>query len=208
MEELRSTEILDREIQEDARKKAEKILKTADAECAEILAQVTFRIERVKAEKTAEYASRLEAVRRDSSAAIPLEKQRRLVSYVDRQVREAILDWFSSLSAEKRLALLSRHAERYRTALAGKPLVISVCGYGEKEVASLAAGLFGSGNIASVRTLSASEAERAGFSDGFYIETEDASIACRVSLEEVRDMILSDKRQELADCLLAGRLPE
>ena len=31
MEELRSTDILDKEIQDDARKKAEKILKNADA---------------------------------------------------------------------------------------------------------------------------------------------------------------------------------
>ena len=33
MQELRSTEILDKEIQTDARKKADKLLKKADADC-------------------------------------------------------------------------------------------------------------------------------------------------------------------------------
>jgi len=207
MEELRSTEILDREIQEDARRKAEKILKGADSECADILSQVAVRIAKVQADKKAEYASRIEAVRRDAEAAIPLEKQRRLVSYVDSQVREAILDWFSSLTAEKRLELLSRHAERYRSALSLKRLTISACGYSEKDAQRFARDLFGAESIASVRILTASEAAKAGFTDGFRIETEDKSIVCRVTLEEVRDMILSDKRQEIADALLGGRLP-
>ena len=40
MEELRSTEILDREIQADARKKAENILKKAEKSCEDILNSV------------------------------------------------------------------------------------------------------------------------------------------------------------------------
>ena len=37
MQELRSTDILDKEIEADARRKAEAILKRADKECEEIL---------------------------------------------------------------------------------------------------------------------------------------------------------------------------
>ena len=40
MQELRSTDILDKEIEADARRKAEAILKRADKECEEILASV------------------------------------------------------------------------------------------------------------------------------------------------------------------------
>ena len=48
MEELRSAEILDKEIQDDARKKAEKILRNADSQCDQIMAQVESRLEEVK----------------------------------------------------------------------------------------------------------------------------------------------------------------
>ena len=40
MQELRSTEILDKEIEADAKRKAEAILKRAEEECADILASV------------------------------------------------------------------------------------------------------------------------------------------------------------------------
>ena len=51
MEELRSTDILDREIQSDARKKAENILKKADRQCADILNSVGKTIEDARAAK-------------------------------------------------------------------------------------------------------------------------------------------------------------
>ena len=55
MEELRSTEILDKEIQEDARRKAERILRKTDVECEKIKNSVSTRIETVTSEKNEEY---------------------------------------------------------------------------------------------------------------------------------------------------------
>ena len=45
MQELRSTDILDKEIQADARKKAERMLAKADSDCAKLLASVETDIE-------------------------------------------------------------------------------------------------------------------------------------------------------------------
>ncbi len=50
MEELRSTEILDKEIRSDARKKAERILSKAEVDCQMILAEVDDRVENAKKE--------------------------------------------------------------------------------------------------------------------------------------------------------------
>ena len=47
MQELRSTDILDKEIQADARKKAERMLQKADAECANLLESVGQDIEKL-----------------------------------------------------------------------------------------------------------------------------------------------------------------
>ena len=80
MEELRSTEILDKEIQEDARKKAGRILRDADAEAAKILAAVDSRVAAIRKEKENAYEQKIAAFKRDAEAALPLEEKRFLVS--------------------------------------------------------------------------------------------------------------------------------
>ena len=45
MQELRSTEILDKEIEADARRKAEAILKKADEECVQIMEGVKTKLD-------------------------------------------------------------------------------------------------------------------------------------------------------------------
>ena len=76
MEELRSTEILDKEIQEDARKKADKIVKNSQIEAQNILDSVDGRIEVARQEKEKFYAEKLTRFERDTNASLPLEKQR------------------------------------------------------------------------------------------------------------------------------------
>ena len=83
MEELRSTEILDKEIQEDARKKADKIVKNSQKEAQNIIDGVSGRIETAKQEKEKLYAEKLTRFERDTNASLPLEKQRFLVSFED-----------------------------------------------------------------------------------------------------------------------------
>ena len=51
MQELRSTDILDKEIQADARKKAERMLAKTDSECEKLIASVESDIEKAAEEK-------------------------------------------------------------------------------------------------------------------------------------------------------------
>ena len=55
MEELRSTEILDKEIREEARRKAEKILKEAEIDCREIGQKTEARFAEDEQQQKAEY---------------------------------------------------------------------------------------------------------------------------------------------------------
>ena len=81
MEELRSAEILNREIQNEARKKAEKLLKDAEVEVARIQKASETRIKKLREEKQELFAQRLQHIQHDIEAAIPLEKERFLVSF-------------------------------------------------------------------------------------------------------------------------------
>jgi len=60
MEELRSTEILDKEIREDARRKANRILNNATLECEKILEDVNNRFEKDAETKKAEYQFKID----------------------------------------------------------------------------------------------------------------------------------------------------
>jgi V/A-type H+/Na+-transporting ATPase subunit E len=208
MEELRSTEILDREILEDARRKAERILASGEAECLQIINDVSSRLDRVRADKEAEYSKKNDAYRRDAESAIPLEKARHLVSFVDISVQESLDSWFKEIGPEKRLSLYAKQLERLKSVLNDARLNVWFIGYSETEIRLLVTNIFGKDSISSMAVLDVKNAAQAGCTDGLYIETTDSSIRCRASLEEVRERLLSEKRQELADVLFDGRLPE
>jgi V/A-type H+-transporting ATPase subunit E len=107
MQELRSTDILDKEIEADAKRKAEAILKRADKECEEILASVQNKINVARQEKEEFYSKKLDAFEKDLTASGPLEKQRFQVSFIQDEVITAINKYLSALKEEERLALVT-----------------------------------------------------------------------------------------------------
>ena len=109
MQELRSTDILDKEIQADARKKAERMLAKADSDCAKLLASVDTDIEKAGAEKEEFFAHKLEAFEKDRMAVVPLEKERFKVSFIQNSVIQNINKYLEGLSEEKRLSLVARN---------------------------------------------------------------------------------------------------
>ena len=208
MEELRSTEILDREIRDDARRKAEKILKDADRGCAAIASEVAARIAELRAAKEAEIAARLESYRRDSESRLPLDKERRLVSFIDSSVTSALEQWFRDIGPERRLTLYGSLLARYRPTFGGKRVRVLYTGYSADAARALAEGALGSSSILTVDELKSAEAARIRVSDGFLAVAEDRSLSCRATREELTRSILEDRRQELAEALFGGRLPE
>jgi V/A-type H+-transporting ATPase subunit E len=208
MEELRSTEILDQEIREDARRKAEKILKDAERDCAAIASEASVRIAELRAAKESETKTRVESYRRDAESRLPLDKERRLVSFIDSSVNAALEEWFRGIGPERRLALYGALLARYRPTLDEKRVRVSCSGYATDAARSIVEGTLGKGSILSVAELDGPEAARVRLSDGLLVEAEDRSLSFRATREELTRSILEDRRQELAEALFGGRLPE
>jgi len=208
MEELRSTDILDREIRDDARRKAEKSLAASEAECALIASETASRLDADKASKKDECAKALASYERDVAAAIPLEKERRLVSFVDAEVRSALDARLADLGPTGRLSLYGRLLSRYSPRFNGVPVRVFSVGFAPADARAAADRAFGRERVVSSEPLDPERAARAGCSDGIIVEAEDGSIVCRASIEEVRGEILDSRRQELAEALFGGRLPE
>jgi vacuolar-type H+-ATPase subunit E/Vma4 len=62
--------------------------------------------------------------------------------------------------------------------------------------------------VASFEGLSESRARASGLADGLIVEDESGTIRLRATSEEIRQELLSNKREELAKALFGGRIPE
>jgi len=107
MEELQSTEILDREILEDARKKAQRILKTAD----ETIRAQTSEWEKKTVESIGElekkYREQKEAEVEKVMARLPIDKLRSKVEKIDSMLQSAVEAWYGSLNRSRIIELLT-----------------------------------------------------------------------------------------------------
>lgn len=230
MQELRSTDILDKEIQADARKKAERMLAKADSDCAKLLASVDTDIEKAAEEKKEFFAHKLDAFEKDRMAVVPLEKERFKVSFIQNAVIQNINKYLEALTEEKRLDLVFRDFDLgFNTnpkndrvkALSEACLDRSYFNADRRFNAYVygfsvsAAKNFLSSKLGD-KLLSCTETKFGAFAledeiglanpQGIILESEDKNFRCRLTLSEVIEKLLDTNRAELSATLFGGDL--
>lgn len=208
MEEFRSTEILDKEIQADARKKAEKILAKADVDCALLLEEVSGRIEKAKKELEDKYALKIAAFEKDLSATLPLEKERFLVSFIQLSIEKAINAYLAKLSDEEKIDLVLKKSVKIEDVLKSKKLNALYYGFQESLVKKTVGKKF---DLISVKETEFNKMiieNDLGITDrkGIILESEDKAIRVRMTLSEVISQIQDKYRAELYSALFGERL--
>ncbi len=212
MEELRSTDILDKEIQDDARKKAEKILKNADAQGQQILADVETRLESAKKDRESYYSQKVAQFKKDLDSSLPLEKSRFLVSYISSSVASAINDYLKTISQEKRIQLVLTMLNRFESLTDGKSFEAAVYGFN----LDLAKNELNKNNKLHISSFLATEFAKTGevavdgieIHEGIILVSDDKVVKIRLTLEELFSELIDKYRNELAVTLFGGRLPE
>ncbi|MBQ0052406.1 MAG: hypothetical protein KBT11_10155 [Treponema sp.] len=212
MEELRTTEILDKEIEADARKKAEKILAKAEEECARVLAEVSDRVNEASRQKEEYYKEKLAHFEKNVEAALPLEKERFLISFYADSVSKAFNAYLKELGEEKRLGLISKRIEKISQVLLEKKINASVFGF-EKSAAEKMLKSSAVKNLASVADTSFEKSGEEAcdgndFHEGIILEAEDKSFRVRLTVDQLVREIKDQYSNELATTLFGGRLPE
>lgn len=206
MQELRSTDILDKEILTDARKKAEKILKKADSDCAELLARVETDIAKAKAEKEDFFNKKLDAYEKDQKNSIPLEKQRFEVSFIQNAVAAEINAYLLSLTEEKRLEIATKNFN-FSTEMNFKAYVY---GFDLAEASKFLAKKLGNNLLSCEMTVFRKMAleDDCGLTkpQGIILESEDKNFRARLTLSEVCGALMNVYRNELANALFGGSL--
>ncbi|MDR0758660.1 MAG: ATPase [Treponema sp.] len=200
MEELQSTEVLDREILEDARRKAQRILKTADETAASGTKKWEKKTEDDLKGIRDKYAARFEASRNEIMARLPLDKRRTRLAKIETLLQDAASLYVAGLPRPRLLALLERELKKRAGELDSSKLegTASVRGLSGEETASLLKAVFPDGTWA----ITAGEHRRIapGVFPALVVDTLAARIT--VSIDAVMETLLRDKRVELAAALL------
>ncbi len=125
MEEIRSTEALDREILEDARKKADRILKAAEQRLESDKETWKKKTESDLAELERLHVQRVEKHRQEVMARLPLDKRRARAERSERILNGAMEEYLAKLPLEKQLDLLKAELEDRSSYLTPGPVTIA-----------------------------------------------------------------------------------
>ncbi|MCQ2241274.1 V-type ATP synthase subunit E family protein [Treponema sp.] len=206
MEELRSTDVLDREIRADSEKKAAEILARAEENAKTILGEVQERILKAKEEVDAASKKRLGVLEKNLGASLPLEKQRYLVSFINDSIVEAMKTYFVNLDSSKKEQLIENLAKNAKAVTGDANVTALATGNMTKACAEkILKNVYGS---ACIKVEENHKHDDDLLAYGIILSTEDGKITCRLTLEEKTNEILSQKREQLALALFGGRLPE
>lgn len=201
MDELRSSEALEREIREDSRKRAEKLLKQAEEETRRYLDADAREAQAELDGLRRKYAEKAGAYRREHMARLPMDKKRRRIEWAQARLDAALKAEFSLMGDEDLLDLMLPRLRSVSGFFHGKGCAVRVSGLGGKAVRdSLSPILPGLSPGAIVEE--GSDAMR-----GVRVTSEDGRIMFGVSEESLRDELLDDYRAELVAALL-GKVEE
>ena len=210
MEELRSTEILDKEIQADARQKVETILKTAEEECKRLKNGVADRVEEAKLEKQSYFDKKIKAASRDMEASLPLEKSRFKVSFIESQIIQSINEYLRALPQEKHIQLLLSGLDSQKDLIADKKLNAFVYGMELKNVKPVLSKKLGSNLLSCEKTEFCKYVleDEIGLenNEGIILETEDKAFRCRLTLVQIFSGLLDKYRAELSSALFENKI--
>ena len=197
MEELQSTELLDREILEDARKKAHRVLKTADDAIKAKSTEWERKLSADLDELGKKYAKQLKLAEDEIMARLPIDQRRTKAKKIEELLNAAVAHWYASLSRERVLELLQKELAK-RLALgdtiSGSQIRVFVHGIEQAEAKSL---------LQTVLPGAACTIEEVHSADAYpeiTVETPQARVYA--SIKKLVDFFLAEKRAELDEALL------
>jgi vacuolar-type H+-ATPase subunit E/Vma4 len=204
MEELQSTDVLDREILEDARKKAYRILKASEEGVKSAAELWNKKTSAAIAESREHYASRFVTMKDEIVARLLLDKRRIRSEKIEFLLKRAMVDYLQSLPRKILLSLLEselhlRLAELQATdEFPATDVTVRITNLSSTESEAILKKYLKPETWTLETTGSATFGE-----DKFPRLTLDApSVRINASIDSIGDALLEDKRTELLTALL------
>jgi vacuolar-type H+-ATPase subunit E/Vma4 len=190
MEVLNTGEELGRQILEDARKKASRVLEAVDKECAAIREEgrrvAETEISRVRADGDRTIA----ALRAEMEAALPLDFLRTRLGFIQDTVTAALRAFLEGLSLGDLAGILEGRIRKAAGALAGRTVTVLHGGLDARLAKQTVERAVPGIAISAVRPLPAGR--------GLEIESDDGRVRFRCTTAELEAELLEERREELA----------
>ena len=201
MEVLKSGDALEKQVLDDARTKAARILAEAERESAAIRDEWQRKTEQELNRMEADKDARVRAVRQELESTLPLDFMRARLSYIQECVDRALQEYFAGLAPAVLARVLGRMMRRMPPVFRGSTTVAYASGMQEQEVKRLVEENVPGVIVKDVKEM-ATRASADGGDTGIVLETTDGRISFRGTLRELRAQLLEDNREELAAALL------
>lgn len=205
MQELRSTEFLDKQIHDEAVKKVQAILEQTEKDCKEIESSVEQNVNDVKKQKQEVYEKRLSVLKKNLEATLPLEKQRLELSFVQESLTKAINEYIFSLSEDDRLSMLISSLKEKKALLSKNKFTAYIYGF-DFEKAKKAVEKEIKADLSDVKKtefgkLIVEDGIELTQQQGIILESEDRSMRLRLTLSQLVNSVLDNNRDRLVAAL-------
>ncbi|MDR1389415.1 MAG: ATPase [Treponema sp.] len=200
MEEIQSTEVLDHEILEDARKKAYKILKNADEDSGARVKIWERKLAKARDEARKNYGKKIETIRGETMARLPMDRQRIYTDKIRALLGRAMDLYIQSLERGKLFALLEKEFfERIALCRPGGKTILRYRGLDDGELETL---------LSKMPDKPALAADSLDNIEGTLpaLVLENSAVRVTVSVFLAARELLLEKRFELAAALLGDAL--
>jgi V/A-type H+/Na+-transporting ATPase subunit E len=208
MEELKSTEALDREILEDAQKKAARLLRNAEQAANASEREWAKKAETDIAELERKHAERVAERRKETLGRLPRDKRRERAERAERLRGAAMADYLAALPRLKLLSLVQKELSARVGALPSTGLVVKAMAFAPGEVEALLSAVLparswtlAQSDSASSRSIDPSNPAATALALPSLV-VEGARVYVRVGVESAAEELLREQRAELAVALL------
>ncbi|MDR2150854.1 MAG: ATPase [Spirochaetaceae bacterium] len=205
MEEVQSTEVLDREILEDARKKAYRILKAGEETLIAQKAEWEKREQAAIAELHQRYKARTEITRNEITIRLPLDKKRMYSKEIERILNAAMTNYLTALTREKLLALISKELQKQIAfcievgEFESDEFILYTGGLDESEAETILKNVLPPGTWAIIE-----QSELPGDWRLPALVLEMSQVRISASVKTIAEALMQDKRAELVTALLGN----
>jgi V/A-type H+/Na+-transporting ATPase subunit E len=201
MDELRSSDALEREIKDDSRKKAERLFKQADDAIRLYRESSAAQAEAEIQELTAKYAERTEAHRAEVMARLPMEKKRKRIEWAQLRLDAALEAHLSRMDSAGLLSLMAGRLAAASEHFKDKEYTVSLTGIdAPSAIAALSKSLPGF-------SADALAEKRGAGPRGIRMATTDSRISFETTQDSIKEGLLDVHRRELVEALL-GKVDE
>jgi vacuolar-type H+-ATPase subunit E/Vma4 len=197
MEEIIGTEALEQEILDDARRRADRILRRADEEARAWEAQTDRKIQQALEALEHEYQAKREAAEQEMRSRLPLEKQRLEIEYRDKVLRISLEGALAAVEPRLFGAWCLRRLMRTAELVRGSVAKVLVHGLDDATVQQLKE-LFADSPAVSVEVSTSMKAP------GITVEPPDGSYHISITQDELVAWLLDERRGELAAALFGS----